>query len=244
MPQSGGAAVRRGLCTGGCVWRGPFWEALSGEDATQSHDPSLPAGQAWGHWAPGQRRTGCRASHSLSSGVQTSSRPQSPSVTWGVRGHGPRDPGLRPLKGEMKPVCPGGAAGPYAAPRSVSPAPAARTLSASQYGCREPRARGRGGRPSVGGAPTPGSMAVAPPSARSRPPRPILASSCRQPAEHHSFPPPSRSLPRWDPPCPMRVGRPSCPARIAGLTRRRRGETVAGWSSGSLCPITPSPLTW
>lgn len=144
MPQSGGAAVRRGLCTGGCVWRGPFWEALSGEDATQSHDPSLPAGQAWGHWAPGWPRTRFRASHRLSSGVQTSSRPQSPSVTWGVRGHGPRDPGLRPLKGEMKPVCPGGAAGPYAAPRSVSPAPAARTLSASQYGCREPRARGGG----------------------------------------------------------------------------------------------------
>lgn len=140
------------MCTGGCVWRGPFWEALSGEDATQSHDPSLPAGQAWGHWAPGWPRTRFRASHSLSSGVQTSSRPQSPSVTWGVRGHGPRDPGLRPLKGEMKPVCPGGAAGPYAAPRSVSPAPAARTLSASQYGCREPRARGGGAGGRVGGS--------------------------------------------------------------------------------------------
>lgn len=145
MPPSGGAAVRRGLCTWGCVWRGPFWEAPSGEDARQSRDPSLPPGQAWGHWAPGWRQTGFRASHSLSRGVQTSSRPQSPSVTWAVRGHGPRDPGLRPLKGKMKPVCPGGAAGLRAAPRSVSPAPGARTLSASQYGSGEPRGGGGGG---------------------------------------------------------------------------------------------------
>lgn len=235
--------MRRGLCTGGCVWRGPFWEALSGEDATQSHDPSLPAGQAWGHWAPGWPRTRFRASHRLSSGVQTSSRPQSPSVTWGVRGHGPRDPGLRPLKGEMKPVCPGGAAGPYAAPRSVSPAPAARTLSASQYGCREPRARAGAGREAECGGSAysrqygSGSSLGAVTSPTSHPGQQL------PPAGRTSFlPTPFPVSTQVGPALPNAGRAPLLPSQNCRAHTAEEGG--AGWSSGSLCPITPSPLTW
>lgn len=82
-------SCEEGLSTGGCVWRGPVREALSGEDATRSHRPTMLSGRAGGHWAPRWRRTGVGASHSFAGGVQTSSRPLSPSVRWAVRGHGP-----------------------------------------------------------------------------------------------------------------------------------------------------------
>lgn len=180
-----------------------------GKSPHKATDPSLPPGQAWGHWAPPWRQTGFRASHSLALGAQTSSRPQSPSVKWAVRGHGPGDPGFRPLKGEMKPVRSGGAARLRA-----------RTLRASQYGSGEwgrllqavrhwlfPR---RGHVPHV-------------------PAWPAAASP-----EHHSFPPLSRSLPRWDPPCPAG-------SWTAGLTRWGEGGQWPGGAQGPSAPPLPSP---